>query len=98
MRVASAWRSGLTGSGVTIVHIDSGIDHVHPDLLTAYDPAVSTDLLDGDSDPFPVNEDGDSDHGTSMAGLAVARGNNSRCSVGVAYNARSVNFLFEVLS
>ena len=92
MNVSSAWSQGVTGAGVTVVHVDSGLDHVHPDLITAYDASVSADLLDGDRDPFPVNDDDDEDHGTSMAGLAVARGNNSRCSVGVAYNARSVFF------
>ena len=87
MNVQAAWRMGITGKGVTVVHVDSGIDYNHPDLWLAYDADVSLDLAGGDDDP--LNEGGDeSSHGTSMAGLVGAAANNSVCSVGLAHEAR----------
>ena len=87
MNIRAAWKSGVTGKGVTVVHLDSGIDYNHKDLSGAYDPYISYDFADGDDDPLDDGSDrkGKS-HGTSMAGLVASAANNSVCSVGVAYD------------
>ena len=90
MNVDEAWKAGITGKGVTVVHVDSGIDQSHSDLWLAYAPKVSLDLVDDDDDPNFAVEGLDSDktsHGTNMAGLVAAAANNSVCSVGIAHEA-----------
>ena len=65
MNILAAWEQGITGRGVTVVHVDNGIDKSHPDLWYNYDPKTSTDL----SRPArnPCNSSSCS-HGTEMAG------------------------------
>ena len=59
---------GLTGSGVTVCLVDSGIDLLHPDFahlrLVAWKDFVNLR-------PDPYDDNG---HGTAMAGLIVANG------------------------
>ena len=86
MGVAEAWsRRGLTGLGVLVVHVDDGLDFRHPDLRPNYAPDASFDLVD--ADPVPLPGSNRSYHGTSMAGIVAAAGNNSVCSVGIAHEA-----------
>ena len=72
------------GSGVTLGVVDDGVEITHPDLVLNYSAAASHDFFDNDSDPSPGVGD---DHGTSVAGLAVARGNNGAGVCGVAPEA-----------
>ena len=62
----SAWKEGLTGKGVRVVVLDDGLDWTHPDLAANYDPAISFDFNDNDSDPLPA--DSVNSHGTRCAG------------------------------
>lgn len=55
MTVRRAWRMGYSGRGVTVGIIDDGVQVSHPDLRQNYDPQVSTDVIDHDHDPTPVN-------------------------------------------
>lgn len=72
--VQGAWNRDLTGTNVMIGICDDGVDHAHPDLSPGYSPADSYDFVDKDPDPSPVlNSD---NHGTSVAGVAAARGGN----------------------
>lgn len=91
LNVSPVWAQGITGSGVTIGILDDGLEHGHPDLLPNYSAALSYDFNSHDSDPDPVDLTYDS-HGTSCAGLAAARGNNSSGVVGVAYSAGLAGF------
>lgn len=52
------------------------------------DPAFSTDVIDGDSDPTPDPYVDDSEHGTRCAGEVAAEANNTHCTVGIAYNCK----------
>jgi len=69
----AAWDT-TTGAGVTIAVLDTGVDLNHPEFAGRIIPGINTatsggDLMDDDN------------HGTSVAGIAAAAGNNS---VGVA--------------
>jgi subtilisin family serine protease len=83
--VLGAWARGITGAGVTIGIVDDCLQIAHPDLAPNYDAADSWDFGSNDGDPSPVNP-GDM-HGTSVAGVAAAKGGNSIGVVGAAPNA-----------
>jgi len=79
----TAWNT-VTGSGVVIAIVDDGLQHTHPDLIGQYAAAYSWDFNDNDSDPAPTALD---EHGTAVAGVAAASGNNSEGVSGVAPDA-----------
>ena len=83
--VVGAWARGITGAGVTIGIVDDCLQINHPDLAPNYDAADSWDFGSNDDDPSPANP-GDM-HGTSVAGVAAAKGGNSIGVVGAAPNA-----------
>lgn len=57
--------------------------------LYVKDPMASFDVNDQDEDPSPRYDSTDSNrHGTRCAGEVAAQGNNSICSVGIAFNAK----------
>ena len=64
----------LTGKGVTIGVIDTGIDYEHPDLRRSF--AGGHDLVDGDDDPMETKGAGfrSTLHGTHVAGVIAANG------------------------
>ena len=72
-----------TGLGVKVAVLDGGVDTEHPDL----DNGPGLDLVDGDSDPNPGPEQDSPAHGTAVAGLAAALGNNGIGVAGVAWEA-----------
>ncbi len=80
-------------STVVVAVIDSGVDYTHPDLVGAmWDASTATipstnygyDFADLDTDPYPLN----SEHGTHVAGIIAATGNNALGAVGVAYGVK----------
>lgn len=64
----------LTGKGITIGVIDTGIDYEHPDLRRSF--AGGHDLVDGDDDPMETKGMGFKStlHGTHVAGVIAANG------------------------
>ncbi len=64
----------LTGKGVKVAVIDTGVDYHHPDLDQNYSGGM--DFIDGDEDPMEtLAEDGDETlHGTHVAGIIAANG------------------------
>jgi subtilisin len=66
----------VTGTGVRVAVIDTGIDYTHPDLAANY--AGGYDFVNDDSDPMD-----DHRHGTHVAGI-VAAVSNGLGVVGVA--------------
>jgi subtilisin len=58
-------QSGVTGQGVKVAILDSGIDYTHPDLASVY--AGGYDFVNGDTDPMD-----DHGHGTHVAGTIAA--------------------------
>ncbi len=63
----------LTGKGVTVAVIDTGVDYTHPDLRRNY--AGGQDLVDNDRDPMETLAAGKATiHGTHVAGIIAANG------------------------
>ncbi|MEZ0267134.1 MAG: S8 family serine peptidase [Phycisphaerae bacterium] len=74
-----------TGAGVRIAIVDDGVDVAHADMAAGYDAAYSWDFAGNDAVPNPGNN---GDHGTAVAGIAVARANNSTGIAGAAPGSR----------
>ncbi|WHY00575.1 S8 family serine peptidase [Neobacillus sp. DY30] len=63
----------LTGKGITVGVIDTGVDYTHPDLKRNY--AGGRDLVDNDTDPMETKTLGRATvHGTHVAGIIAANG------------------------
>ncbi|WP_223254420.1 S8 family serine peptidase [Bacillus sp. HNG] len=64
----------LTGKGVKVGVIDTGVDYTHPDLRRNYKGGY--DLVDGDDDPMETRgvEGRNTSHGTHVAGIIAANG------------------------
>jgi subtilisin-like proprotein convertase family protein len=90
-RVTPVWDTRL-GNGVGIGILDDGFQYAHPDLLPNANTVDDEDfnsspnplLRDHDPAPDPANFDF---HGTSVGGVAGARGNNNLGVSGAAPNA-----------
>lgn len=80
-----AWNAGITGTGVRLMICDDSLEHTHPDIAGNYDAANSYDYSDNDSNPAPASTN--EQHGTPVAGMAAARGDNGVGVTGVAYTA-----------
>ncbi len=94
MNVENAWNyaggsgAGSRGRGVFIGILDGGVEVSHPDFVGNVNTSIDYDFLSNDQDPSPV---GNSDsHGTNVAGVAAARGNNGIGCSGVAPEATLV--------
>jgi serine protease AprX len=89
LRIPQLWEQNLTGEGVLIGHLDTGVEALHPDLegkvseFALFDPRgqiVRCDAFDSDS------------HGTHTAGTMVG-GVASGIAIGVAPRAKLVSAL-----
>ena len=90
--VVPAWGNfkgaGYRGRGVMIGIVDDGVQYTHPDIRPNYDASVDFDWNDQTPNTaYPSQSNGDF-HGTSVAGVAAARGNNRIGVCGVAPQAR----------
>lgn len=79
------WDAGITGKGVTVGHLDTGIDGDHPALAGAIGAFAEFDMA-GDRVPGAKPWDSD-DHGTHTAGTIVGRATRGR-AFGVAPEAQ----------
>jgi subtilisin family serine protease len=70
----AAWRAGLTGDGVRVAIIDSGVDRTHPQL----GGRVAAGM-----DVFGTDGHDECGHGTAVAGV-VAAGRDGKATAGVA--------------
>lgn len=85
----SAWGYQTDASNIVVAVIDSGIDYSHPDLA----PNMYTDPTGGRGYDFCDNDDDPRDtihHGTGVAGVIGARGNNNYGGVGTAWKVQLV--------
>lgn len=81
-RVTGAWNAGWTGAGVAIGIIDDGVQMNHPDLVSNLSAALSFNF--GSASPDPGPSYATDSHGTSVAGVAAARGGNGIGVTGAA--------------
>lgn len=96
--VLPAWDAGRNGSGVVIAVVDDGVESDHPDLATQIISGAGFDYRDNDASPEPeggegANEKGNpaaDSHGTAVAGVAAASGNNGTGITGTAFGAKLV--------
>lgn len=84
INVTNVW-DRFRGAGVTIGIVDDGLQGAHPDLTNNYNFSLGLDVNDVDFDPSP-NPTNDF-HGTAVAGVAAARGDNNLGVSGVAFEA-----------
>lgn len=92
MRVFEAWEHGYTGKGVRVAVVDDGIETDHSELDENIDERRGYDLANERRGGAPESErDG---HGTSVAGVIAAEGDNGSGSAGVAYDASLVSLRF----
>ncbi|MCX6975462.1 MAG: S8 family serine peptidase [Verrucomicrobia bacterium] len=78
----------IRGNGVAIGIVDDGLEWSHPDLLPNVLKELQKDWNGKDLDPQPYYSN--DNHGTSVAGVAAARGNNKIGVCGVAPEANLV--------
>lgn len=81
VNILNAW-DVYTGDDVVIGIVDDGVDSRHPDLNYRADLSFDFVNNDGDANPLPADS-----HGTAVAGLAAAIGNNDIGVVGTAFEA-----------
>src|SRR5690606_9518083 len=85
LNIAGAWQVA-DGSGVRIAVVDSGIEVVHEDLLPNILPGGSFNYRPGKhfASAYPLPCASGNLHGTAVAGIVGARGNNGIGVAGVA--------------
>ncbi len=76
-----AWNFTTGNENIVVAVLDSGIDSNHPDLVGRIIPGY--DFVSDDPDPAD-----DFGHGTAVAGIIAAAGNNGLGSAGVAFHAK----------
>ena len=86
IRHSAVLARGWSGEGVRVNVIDTGLELQHPDLQANIIAGGSYDYLEGDDDPTNNTATG-GDHGTSVAGLIAAGGDNAIGVSGVAPSA-----------
>jgi subtilisin len=88
--VPELWDEGLSGDGVSVAHLDTGVDGRHPALKMAITAFLETDRLglpvEDSTTPFDTE-----DHGTHTAGTIAGRPDRSKRSIGVAPGASLVS-------
>lgn len=84
VHAASAWDLTTGKRRVTVAVADDGVAANHPDLGANVRSALARDFVDGDRNASPT---GSTDyHGTHVAGVIGAVGDNARGITGVAWN------------
>jgi serine protease AprX len=78
------WGEGLTGTGVVVAVLDTGVDGLHPDLAASWRGGAGGWFDAFGAHAAPVDLHG---HGTQVAGLVVG-GAGSGAPIGVAPGAR----------
>ncbi|MFN7172563.1 MAG: S8 family serine peptidase [Fimbriimonadaceae bacterium] len=82
VNIQTAWANNWTGQGVVVGIVDDSVQITHPDLAPNAIPSLSYNFGQNNPDPAPIYA-GDN-HGTAVAGVAVARGGNNLGVTGAA--------------
>ncbi len=81
------WNDGISGSRVNVAVVDSGMDPLHEDLVANVNPSLNHDYS-GNGNVF----DPSSAHGTRVAGVIAAVGDNGIGIRGIAPQASIYNY------
>ena len=98
LNVAPAWNmvdsegNTINGKGITVAVIDSGVQIAHPDLAANISPTLRFNASNGTSIVNPSLFAPEGGHGTSVAGIIAAVGNNGIGVTGIAPAQRSFRF------
>ena len=84
---------GCTGKGIVIAINDSGLELTHEDIAPNLVAGKSFNFLTMTDDPSPPIPQLTTDHGTGVAGVAIARGWNGKGSRGTAPFASVVGYV-----
>jgi subtilisin-like proprotein convertase family protein len=84
LNLTNVWQK-YRGKGIIIGIVDDGLQYSHPDLAPNSISTLGYDYRDNDPDSRPGGVD--DYHGTEVAGVAAARGNNAIGIAGVAFEA-----------
>jgi subtilisin family serine protease len=82
-----AWQYRTDCSNITVAVVDSGVNYTHADLAANMWDGTKYhghDFVDNDDDPMPTGGD---EHGTHVAGIIGAVGNNGTAVSGVCWKA-----------
>lgn len=90
LRMTQTFAELVSGFGVIVAVLDSGLEIAHEDLRSNVIPNGSWNYANLTTDPTPTQTDGD--HGTSVAGIIAAAGYNGLGGRGVAYAASLKGF------
>ena len=83
---------GCTGKGIGIAIVDSGLELAHEDYVGNLLSGKSFNFINNTDDPSPPKNAAKLDHGTGVAGVAMARGWNGKGSRGTAPFASAVGY------
>ena len=89
INVVPVWEQGITGEGVVIAIVDSGVEISHPDLVANIHPTLRLNPWTEGRNVIPDRLTG-APHGTMVASIAAGVGNNNLGTTGIAYNAEIV--------
>ena len=88
----TAIMSHLTGNGIIVAVVDTGLEISHEDLVNNVIPGGSYNFATKTTDPSPPPTVTNGDHGTSVAGIIAAEANNGKGGSGVAPKASLKGF------
>ena len=95
LNIGKTMADGITGAGVIVAVVDTGLEIGHEDLVNNVIPGGSYNFVGKTTDPSPpaIGKDGEyGDHGTSVAGIIAAEANNGKGGSGVASKASLKGF------
>jgi len=99
INVEPVWEQGITGKGVVVGVIDSGVDMFHPDLKDNIDWEDSYNYINKSQNTTPIGDEPITStdsyifaHGTAVAGIIAAKGWNGIGTRGVAPDAKIAAF------
>lgn len=84
INVLPVWEQGLTGEGITVQVVDSGLNKDHPEFAGKVDLEASCDEFA----PRRRRNGKLSTHGSAVASIAVGNANNGECAAGIAPDSK----------
>ena len=82
IKLPQAWHQSTGSRNVRVAVLDTGIDYSHPELADFVDKASSYNFINNNPDAMDYNS-----HGTHVAGIISARGDNDNGTAGVMWES-----------